>query len=68
MAPARDGGIGMRQRAIAEGRCVKTMVLMRPMRRERETATRDDREERMPATKKRVPRSPSWSLNLRLKK
>lgn len=68
MAPDRDEGIGMRQRAIADGRCVKTMVLMRPIRRERETATRDETEERIPATKKRVPKSPSWSLNLRLKK
>lgn len=68
MAPDRVDGMGIRQRAIADGRCVKTMVLMRPMRRESETATRDDTEERMPAMKKRVPRSPSWSLNLRLKK
>jgi hypothetical protein len=68
MAPDRDEGTGMRQRARADGRCVKTMVLMRPIRRESETATRDDTEERMPATKKRVPKSPSCSLNLRLKK
>ena len=44
------------------------MVLMRPMRRESETATRDETEERIPAMKKRVPKSPSCSLNLRLKK
>jgi hypothetical protein len=68
MAPERDDGIGIRQRARADGRCVKTMVLMRPIRRESETATREDTEERIPATKKRVPKSPSCSLNLRLKK
>ena len=68
MAPDSDDGIGMRQSARAEGRCVKTMVLMRPIRRESETATREDTEERIPATKKSVPKSPSCNLNLRLKK
>jgi len=68
IAPDRDDGIGIRQRAIADGRCVKTMVLIRPIRRESTTATRDETEERIAATKKRVPKSPSCSLNLRLKK
>jgi hypothetical protein len=68
MAPDRDDGTGMRQRARADGRCVKTMVLIRPIRLESETATRDETEERIPAAKKSVPKSPSCSLNLRLKK
>jgi hypothetical protein len=67
-APDRDEGTGMSDRAIADGRCVKTIVLIRPIRRESETATKDEMEERIPAMKKRVPKSPSWSLNLMLKK
>jgi hypothetical protein len=67
-APGRVGGTGMSERATADGRCVKTIVLIKPIRRERETATKDEMEERIPATKKRVPKSPSWSLNLMLKK
>ena len=58
MAPDRDDGTGMSERARADGRCVKTIVLIRPMRLESETATKDETEERMPATKKRVPKSP----------
>ncbi len=68
IAPDRDEGTGMRQRARADGRCVKTMVLMSPILLESETATRDETEDRIAATKKSVPRSPSCSLNLRLKK
>lgn len=46
----------MRAKKIADGRCVKTIVGTRPMRRERGAAMREEMEERMPATKKSEPR------------
>ena len=68
MAPDSDGDTGINERAIADGRCVKTMVLIRPIRLAREAATKDEIEDRMPATKNRVPRSPGCRLNFWLKK
>ena len=47
---------------------MNTMVRIRPTRLERETATREETAERMPATKKMDPRLPSSRLNLRRKK
>ena len=47
---------------------VKTMVRTRPMRFDMEDATRFDADDMILVTKNRVPRSPSASLNLRLKK
>jgi hypothetical protein len=47
---------------------VKTIVRIRPIRLERETATREDTAERMPATKKMDPRLPSRRSNLTRKK
>lgn len=61
--PAREDGTGMSARAIADGRCVKTMVRMRPMRLERDDATSEEIAERIPITKKIVPREPSSSPN-----
>jgi len=68
MAPDRDCGTGMSERARADGKCVKTIVLIRPIRLESDTAAKDETDERIPATKKRVPKSPGRSLNLILKK
>ena len=47
---------------------MKTMVRIRPIRLESETATREDTAERMPATKKMEPRLPSRRSNLTRKK
>lgn len=58
----------MRARKIAEGKWVKTMVLIRPIRLANEDAARFDIEDMMFVTKKRVPSWPSGRLNLRLKK
>jgi hypothetical protein len=66
--PDSEGGTGMSASAIADGKCVKTMVRTSPMRRERGTATRDDAAERRPVVKNRVPRVPSGRLNLTWKK
>lgn len=45
----------MRARKIAEGRCVKTMVLMSPICFARDEATRFEMEDMMLVTKNRVP-------------
>ena len=55
MAQGNDEGMGMRANAKAEGRCVKTIVLTRPMRFEREAARMDERAERRPVMKNREP-------------
>jgi hypothetical protein len=68
IAKGREAGTGIRERAIAEGRCVKTMVLTRPIRREREAAMMEEKAERRPVVKKREPSSPSGRLNLMWKK
>ena len=68
IAHGRDAGTGMRERAIAEGRCVKTIVLTRPIRLERDAATMEEAAERRPVVKKREPRAPSARLNLMWKK
>jgi hypothetical protein len=47
---------------------VKTIVRIKPIRLERDTATREDIAERIPATKKMEPRPPSGRLNLTWKK
>ena len=60
--------MGIRANAKAEGRCVKTMVLTRPMRFEREAARMEESAERMPVVKKREPRLAVDMLNLSWKK
>jgi hypothetical protein len=64
----REGESGMSERKIAEGRCVKTMVLIGPMRLQSEAATRVLRVERSAAIEKRVPRVWGVSKNLVEKK
>ncbi len=61
-------GNGMRARKIAEGKCVKTMVLINPILLAKEDAARFDMEDMIFVTKKSVPSWPSGILNLRLKK
>lgn len=68
MAPESDGDTGINDRAMADGRCVNTIVLMRPIRLAREAATKDEIDDRMPATKNNVPRSPGCRPNVWLKK
>lgn len=60
-APARDGGTGISIKKVVDGRCVKTMVRMRPIRFERDVATREDVAERNAMTEKIVPSDPSSS-------
>jgi NCAIR mutase (PurE)-related protein len=60
----REDGAGMRERAIADGRCVKTIVRTRPMRLDRDAATKDEAAERMPVAKKREPSEPAVRPNL----
>lgn len=64
MEPDAEDGTGISERAMADGRWVKTMVFTRPIRLDSEAATTDEIAERIPVMKKRVPRSPSASLNL----
>ena len=61
-------GSGIRARNIAEGKCVKTMVFISPIRLASEEAARFEMEEMIFVAKKRVPSWPSGILNLRLKK
>lgn len=61
-------GSGIRARKMAEGKCVKTMVLISPIRLASEDAARFEMEEMMFVAKNRVPSWPSGILNLRLKK
>jgi hypothetical protein len=56
--PAREEGKGISASAIAERRCVKTIVLMRPICLDSDAATREEIAERMPVTKKRDPSEP----------
>ncbi len=62
-APASDEGTGINIKKTADGRCVNTIVRMRPMRLDSEDATSEDIAERMPMTKKMVPKEPSSSEN-----
>jgi hypothetical protein len=68
IAQGSDEGMGMRANAKAEGKCVKTMVLTRPMRFEREAARIEESAERMPVTKNREPRAAVDRLNFLWKK
>ena len=61
-------GSGIRARKMAEGKCVKTMVLISPIRLASEDAARFEMEEIIFVVKNRVPSWPSGILNLRLKK
>lgn len=61
-------GTGMRAKRIADGRCVKTIVLINPIRFDIEAAMRFDTEAKMFVTKKRVPSWPSGRPNFRVKK
>ena len=61
-------GNGIRERKMAEGKCVKTMVLISPIRLASEDAARFEMEETMFVAKNRVPSWPSEILNLRSKK
>ncbi len=55
IAQVSEEGTGMRANANAEGRCVKTIVLTRPMRFESEAARREETAERMPVMKNSEP-------------
>lgn len=68
MAREREGAKGRRASAMAEGRCVKTMVRMRPMRLESEAAIRAEKAERRAAMEKTVPREEGGRWNLVEKK
>ena len=68
MARKRFEGRGMSARQMAEGRWVKTIVLMRPIRFDRDEATRLDAEVMMLVAKKSVPSCPSGRENLEVKK
>lgn len=68
MARGSCGGMGIRERNIAEGRWVNTIVLILPKRFEMEEAIRVDSEAMMPVVKKSEPSLPSGTSNLRLKK
>ena len=61
-------GKGIKERKIAEGKCVKAIVLTCPMRFAMDEATRLEIPEIIFVVKKRVPRSPSVIANLRVKK
>ncbi len=61
-------GSGIRDRKMAEGRCVSTMVLTKPIRFAIDDATRFDADEMIFVVKNRVPSVPSETENLRLKK
>ena len=63
-----DGESGIRAKAIAEGRWVKTMVGTRPMRFASEAAKSAERAERMAPIEKRVPRAEGERENLVWKK
>jgi len=62
-APARDDGTGISIRKMADGRWVKTMVLIRPICFERDAATKEDMAERNAITENIVPSEPSSSEN-----
>lgn len=68
LATPKVEGKGMSARKIAEGRWVKAMVLMLPIRRAREAATRLERLATKDVVKKVVPSVPSLRLNLVEKK
>ena len=57
-------GNGTSVRAMEAGTWVKTIVLMRPIRRARDEAARLEALLKMLRTKKRVPRKPSARWNL----
>ena len=62
-APASDEGTGIIIRKMADGRCVNTMVRIRPIRLESDAATKEDIAERNAMTEKIVPSEPSSSEN-----
>ena len=68
IAQGGDVGTRIRARAIAEGRCVKTIVFTRPIRLEREEAMTEEKAETSPVVKKREPTSPAWRPNFMWKK
>ena len=55
IAMGKDGESGMSERKIADGRCVKTIVWMRPIRRESGAARSEEMAERKAARENRVP-------------
>ena len=61
-------GSGIKAKKIADGKCVNTIVLIRPIRFEMEDATRFEMEDMMLLTKNRVPSCPSGRANFRVKK
>jgi hypothetical protein len=67
-ASGRELGTGTSIRQRAEGRWVKAIVLMLPMRLAREVAMNIDAAAMMDVVKKMEPRVPSGRRNLRLKK
>lgn len=67
-ASGRSEGTGISARKIADGRCVKTIVRMLPMRFAMEEAISIEPAAMMLVVKKMEPSLPSGSENLRLKK
>lgn len=67
IAKGRESGIPISARKIAEGRCVKTIVLILPNRLAIEEARSMDPAAMMEVVKKREPRRPSSRLNFDLK-
>lgn len=67
MAKGREFGIPMSARNTAEGRCVKTMVWILPIRLAMEEASSMDAAAMMEVVKKREPRRPSSRPNFFLK-
>lgn len=67
-ASGRELGTGMRERKMEEGRCVKTIVLMLPIRFASEEATSIEPAVMKEVMKKMLPSFPSGRENLFLKK
>ena len=61
-------GSGISERKIAAGRCVKTIVLMGPMRLAMDEAMRMEIAAQMLVAKNKLPSTPSGMANLRVKK
>lgn len=63
-----ESGMGMRARKIADGRCVKTIVWILPIRFAMEEARSMDIAAMIAVVKKREPRTPSLRWNFSWKK